>query len=156
MGVLATCLMIWKSERHSIYLSPSYKKCSIFCHQISLVCRHELPFYKPSHTKFIFKRRYIPHIFFLQCNENIKSLNIKRRQGRGSVKSITNVGIQFHTKTVNFWKYNYFYSFLFPGFLFRIVCKERIVVKVVQRKLNSQNKRNLIQEAESFCSTAKT
>ena len=40
MGVLATWLIIWK--RLSIYLSPSEKVFSIFCHQISLVCWHEL------------------------------------------------------------------------------------------------------------------
>ena len=37
--VLDTCLMIRKSQRHSIYLSPSEIKFSIICHQISLVCR---------------------------------------------------------------------------------------------------------------------
>ena len=46
-----------------MYVSPSKIKFSIFCHQLSLVYRHEfvIKFYKPSHTKFISKRRFIRH-----------------------------------------------------------------------------------------------
>ena len=56
--VLATCVMIWKSERHSICLSLSERKLYFFNKSLWSAV---ITFYEPSLTKFMYERRYIPH-----------------------------------------------------------------------------------------------